>query len=136
MFTNNLKCYSEILWEIIHKFQLYTIQQKLCMISLSQITYFVYLDDYFISLKDYSYHISRIFCPCWWNILIYVWKIFRLHGKNFFKRFFVVHKSLAHHSHSRTHTITMLPFFIILSWDKSESINYMGFKLNANIIVW
>jgi hypothetical protein len=43
MLTNNLKHYIERLWEIISKFQLQAhVQQKLCMILLSQIIYSVY----------------------------------------------------------------------------------------------
>jgi hypothetical protein len=59
------------LWEINLKFQLQTTATKV-MISLSLITYFVYFDDYFVSLKKYSCHANIIFYPRGWNIFIYM----------------------------------------------------------------
>jgi hypothetical protein len=57
MFTNNLKHYIERLWEIIPK---------------CQIHYFIYLDEYFVSLKEYSFHVNKIFYPCGQNIIVYM----------------------------------------------------------------
>ncbi len=68
MFISNLKCYIEKLWEIIPKYQIH---------------YYIYLDEYFVSFKKYSYHISKIFCPHGQNILVYVeniWLIWQEHS--------------------------------------------------------
>jgi hypothetical protein len=54
MFNNNLKFYIERLWEIIPKCQTH---------------YYVYLDEYYVSLQKNYWRISIIFYPCGWNIL-------------------------------------------------------------------
>jgi hypothetical protein len=84
MFSNKLKNYLERLWEIYFKFQLQTFATKI-MISLSQITYYAYFDDYSISLKEYSCHVNIIF--------LFTWKIFGLCGRIFFKDYMLLTKN-------------------------------------------
>jgi hypothetical protein len=93
MSIKNLKHYIERLWEIIHE---------------CRTLYSIYLDEYFVSLKEYSFHVNKIFLS--------MWKIFGLHDKNILNFFFVVHKSFAHvlvpHcSRSHVHTVVVLHVF-------------------------
>jgi hypothetical protein len=61
-------------------------------ISFSQITYSIYLNDYFESVKEYTCHINKIFLSAWMKFSYLCGGYFVYMTKVFFKIFVLLTK--------------------------------------------